>query len=126
MSKLACSLTAAALGAAMILSIPAQAAPTNGLGQFHKPADDLDMLKKAQFFFGGRNYCFYFDGWHGPGWYWCGYAYRRGYGWGGPEGWHGWHRGEYRRGERREERYERRDDRRDYREDRRDYHRGYR
>ena len=25
----------------------------------------------------GRRYCFYFDGWHGPGWYRCGFAWRR-------------------------------------------------
>lgn len=31
-------------------------------------------------------------GWLGPGWYWCGYAWRSGYGWGGPWGW-GWGRG---------------------------------
>jgi hypothetical protein len=39
---------------------------------------------------GGRNYCWYSAGWQGPGWYWCGYASRRGLGWGGGEGWHGW------------------------------------
>jgi len=40
---------------------------------------------------GGRNYCFYDNGWNGPGWYWCGdYAYRYGYGWGGPVGWNNW------------------------------------
>ena len=50
-------------------------------------------IEQAQFFFGGRNYCWYYDGWHGPGYYWCGYAFRRGLGWGGAEGWHGWHRG---------------------------------
>ena len=22
----------------------------------------------------GRRYCFYFEGWHGPGWYRCGFA----------------------------------------------------
>ena len=43
--------------------------------------------------FHGRLYCFYTDGWHGPGWYWCGYAFRRGIGWGGPDGWQGFHRG---------------------------------
>jgi hypothetical protein len=31
----------------------------------------------------GRRYCFYFDGWHGPGWYRCGFAWRQGLGWGG-------------------------------------------
>jgi hypothetical protein len=54
-------------------------------------ATDLSSIKQAQFIFGGRNCCFYLDGWHGPGFYWCGYAYRRGLGWGGPEGWRGWH-----------------------------------
>jgi hypothetical protein len=39
---------------------------------------------------GGRNYCWYYDGWHGPGYYWCGYRFRRGFGWGGGIGFHGW------------------------------------
>ena len=46
------------------------------------------------FFFGGHEHCWYDDGWHGPGWYWCGYGYRNGYGWGGGEGYNGW--GEHR------------------------------
>jgi hypothetical protein len=50
-------------------------------------------IEQAQFIFGGRNYCWYDDGWHGPGYYWCGYAFRRGFGWGGGAGWHGWHGG---------------------------------
>jgi hypothetical protein len=40
--------------------------------------------------FEGNSYCFYADGWRGPGWYRCGYRLRRGLGWGGPRGWHGW------------------------------------
>jgi hypothetical protein len=55
----------------------------------YNPADPVGLIK-AQFLFGGRNYCWYPGGWHGPGYYWCGYANRRGFGWGGPEGWHGW------------------------------------
>ena len=55
-------------------------------------ADQGAQLVKAQWLFGGRNYCFYDYGWRGPGYYWCGYAYRRGFGWGGPLGWHGWGR----------------------------------
>ncbi len=47
-------------------------------------------LEQAQFAFGGRNYCWYGNGWQGPGWYWCGFAFRRGLGWGGPQGWRGW------------------------------------
>src|SRR4051812_48197892 len=38
----------------------------------------------------GRSYCWYESGWKGPGWYRCGFAARRGLGWGGPAGWHGW------------------------------------
>ena len=40
-------------------------------------------VEQAQFFYGGRDYCWYDDGWRGPGFYWCGYAWRRGLGWGG-------------------------------------------
>jgi len=38
----------------------------------------------------GRPYCFYFDGWHGAGWYRCGFAQRSGAGWGGVYGWRSW------------------------------------
>ena len=49
-------------------------------------------LEQVQYFYGGRHYCWY-EGWYGPGWYWCGYGSRRGYGWGGGYGWHGWRGG---------------------------------
>jgi hypothetical protein len=55
-------------------------------------ANELAVVKTAQFVWQGRRYCWYDDGWRGPGWYWCGYHWRRGVGWGGPVGWHGWHR----------------------------------
>ena len=45
----------------------------------------------------GHRYCFYFDGWHGPGWYRCGFAFRRGLGWGGVYGWNDWSYGPYER-----------------------------
>jgi hypothetical protein len=38
----------------------------------------------------GADYCWYDNGWRGPGWYQCGYEFRVGFGWGGPWGWHGW------------------------------------
>jgi hypothetical protein len=41
----------------------------------------------------GERYCWYDTAWRGPGWYWCGYARRDHLGWGGPFGWHHWHRG---------------------------------
>jgi hypothetical protein len=45
----------------------------------------------------GRRYCFYFEGWQGPGWYRCGFAWRRGLGWGGVYGWNSWSYGPYER-----------------------------
>src|SRR5262245_19687599 len=42
------------------------------------------------FVFEGHSYCWYDDGWRGPGWIRCGFQLRRGLGWGGPTGWHGW------------------------------------
>ena len=121
MQKFAFSLVVVgALGAATTFTGAVQAAPAGFSAQLGTAAVDLNMVENAQFIYGGRNYCFYLDGWHGPGWYWCGYAYRRGYGWGGPEGWHGWRRAE--RHERREERHEERHERRDERhEERRRY-----
>jgi hypothetical protein len=76
----------------------AQAAPPAQLssGVFH--ASDAPSLQLAQFFFSGRNYCWYDGGWRGPGYYWCGYAWRRGFGWGGGVGWNGWHGGGHRGG----------------------------
>ncbi|HEX4079707.1 MAG TPA: hypothetical protein VHX61_12635 [Rhizomicrobium sp.] len=40
-----------------------------------------------------ERYCWYDTAWRGPGWYRCGYAWRDHLGWGGPFGWHHWHRG---------------------------------
>jgi hypothetical protein len=66
------------------------------------PVGRLDVIEDAQYRYGGRRYCWYDEGWHGGGWYWCGHASHRGYGWGGSEGWHGWER---RHEERHEGRY---------------------
>ena len=62
-------------------------------------ADGALPLEKVQYFWGGYNYCWYGNGWNGPGWYICGYPWRYGLGWGGGAwrggGWHGggWHGG---------------------------------
>jgi hypothetical protein len=50
-------------------------------------------IELAQFVFDDQNYCWYDDGWQGPGWYWCGYAWDDGIGWGGGYGWNGWRGG---------------------------------
>ena len=82
-----------AAGAAIGLAGSSQAGPASGLiaadsagppaqlvvGVYN--ASQPATLEKTQFFWGGRNFCWYFNGWQGPGYYWCGYAWRRGYGW---------------------------------------------
>jgi hypothetical protein len=68
----------------------AQAAPEGHLiVAVDRPSDTL-ALDPVQFIIGSQNYCWYEGGWQGPGFYWCGYAWRRGYGWGGGYGWRGW------------------------------------
>jgi hypothetical protein len=77
------------LGAALAggIASTAQAMPVTPLGA---EVGNADLLQNVQFFFGGQEYCWYWDGWRGPGWYWCGYEWRSGFGWGGPSGWHRW------------------------------------
>lgn len=87
--KLALSLAVAA-GLISLLTLPAEAAL--GVGASAAPAalERSSPVEKAQFVWGGRRYCWYSSAWRGPGWYQCGFAWRRGFGWGGPVGWHGW------------------------------------
>lgn len=66
----------------------AEAAPL--AGDIKVPSATEMLVQKTQFYYADREYCWYPGGWHGPGWYWCGYNYRRGFGWGGPYGWNGW------------------------------------
>src|SRR6185437_16941552 len=64
-------------GAAMLAAVPAQA-QENPVGAVLGAAA---AIAAAPFMWGGHRYCWY-EGWNGPGWYWCGYGARRGYGWG--------------------------------------------
>src|SRR5215510_15242851 len=57
----------------------------------------VDQVAVRVFVHAGQRYCFYFDGWHGPGWYRCGFAWRRGLGWGGVYGWNDWSYAPYER-----------------------------
>jgi hypothetical protein len=68
-----------------------QAAVIAPLG-LREAADELFLTETVQFSWKGRRYCWYNTGWRGPGWYRCGFRSRRGLGWGGPAGWHGWRR----------------------------------
>lgn len=82
-----------AAGVAALVAIPpVQAAPAIGTG-LDRAAPDNPLLQDVQgraFVFRGRTFCFYFDGWNGPGWYRCGWNWRRGLGWGGVYGWNNW------------------------------------
>ena len=70
-----------------------QAMPITG-GALRDAINATDLVEKtAIYVVDGRRYCFYFNGWHGPGWYRCGFAFRRGLGWGGVYGWRGWEYG---------------------------------
>ena len=81
---------AIATGVALPLAGSAEAAMGGVL-----PSTQVLPIEQAQFFFLGHNFCWYDDGWQGPGWYWCNYAWRSGYGWGGGDGWRGWNRGQW-------------------------------
>src|SRR5262249_43785310 len=66
-----------------------QAAPISPQG-LKAAAGEQSVIDHVQYRWAGREYCWYDDGWRGPGFYWCGYRLRVGLGWGGPAGWHGW------------------------------------
>src|SRR5215203_5659060 len=84
------------LAAAATLSLTcstSQAMPVTA-GAISDAIDETNLVEKtAVYIVQGHRYCFYFDGWHGPGWYRCGFAFRRGLGWGGVYGWRGWEYG---------------------------------
>jgi hypothetical protein len=81
----------ATLSAGTMMSTTAHAAPVGHVGQLSVAADKLNLFENVQYVYRGRSYCWYNSGWNGPGWYWCGFATRGGYGWGGPRGWNSWY-----------------------------------
>ena len=83
---------AGALAIGTFASGVAQAAVQGGASAIRAASESGSITEQTQFRFGGYDYCWADDGWRGPGWYWCGYAYRPGLGWGGPVGWNNWHR----------------------------------
>ena len=86
------SLYVCATTAALALSVSSGHAMSINIGAIVKPTLDVsDLIQKtAVFIVEGHRYCFYFDGWHGAGWYRCGFAHRRNLGWGGEYGWQSW------------------------------------
>src|SRR4051812_49745987 len=93
MRRLLLTAAALALAASSLLAPKADAMSLGAPFGVRSAADSLGLVEKSQYFYDGRNYCWYPDGWHGPGFYWCGYAWRSGFGWGGPIGWRGWRGG---------------------------------
>jgi hypothetical protein len=83
-----------AASVALLMSAPVALADTTPAAQFdygvYRSGDQPALDNVGLYVFGGQNYCWYDSGWQGPGYYWCGYAWRRGYGWGGAFGWNGW------------------------------------
>ena len=81
-----------AAAVALAMSSSSGHAMSINIGAGLKPAlDATGMIQKAAvFIIEGNRYCFYFNGWHGPGWYRCGFAWRRNLGWGGEYGWQSW------------------------------------
>jgi hypothetical protein len=75
---------------APIMGASVGATPILSPGATRAAADNVNIVESVQFIWLGRDYCWYDDGWQGPGWYWCGYEFRRGLGWGGGYGWHNW------------------------------------
>jgi hypothetical protein len=95
MRKVVLAFTAATslVATGTLLSTPASAGPFARPDGIRLSASSVDLAEAVQFFWEGRRYCWYDDGWQGPGFYWCGYRWHRGFGWGGGYGWHGWHHG---------------------------------
>jgi hypothetical protein len=67
------------------------------VGLIGSGSDLIDQVAVRVYVHEGNRYCFYFNGWHGPGWYRCGFAFRRGLGWGGVYGWNSWSYAPYER-----------------------------
>jgi len=97
MSRVFCNTVALGLFAmGLMVGTPAKAGPLDVLGtavDVVAGAAAADAGADPGYVFEGHEYCWTDAGWRGPGYYWCGYENRRGYGWGGPAGWHGWHGG---------------------------------
>ena len=78
----------AAFAVASFMSGQAGAMPVGASGK--EALAQIGVVDQAQYSYGGKDYCWYDDGWNGPGWYVCGQYTVRGVGWGGAAGWHGW------------------------------------
>jgi hypothetical protein len=81
---------AAAVAFAGLAANQGAAAPLADSAGLRAALGAVEITDKAQYTYNGKSYCWYDDGWNGPGWYVCGEYTVRGVGWGGGAGWHGW------------------------------------
>ena len=59
----------------------AEAISLNGVSGIRDAQEELNVVDQVQYYYGGRQYCWYDNGWNGPGWYWCGRYLTPGIGW---------------------------------------------
>jgi hypothetical protein len=81
------------LAGAPFMGASVRAASIVAPGAIRAAADSLNVVESVQYFWLGHDFCWFDDGWNGPGWYWCDYGGRVGVGWGGGYGWHNWRGG---------------------------------
>ena len=84
-----------------LVSLPFSTVAIAGVGDNAGVVVDLlkrtSPVEESQYYtFDDNDYCWYDEGWQGPGWYWCDYEWESGVGWGGPYGWNGWGGGHHR------------------------------
>ena len=69
----------ALLTSTALMTVSANAAAAPNSNAIRAAIDDLSMIDTVQvYIIGGHRHCWYDDAWNGPGWYWCGYGWRRG------------------------------------------------
>src|SRR4051794_24305418 len=68
----------------------AEAIPFGNASGIRDAQEELNVVDHVQYYYGGRRFCWYDNGWNGPGWYWCGRYLTPGIGWGGGYGYRGW------------------------------------
>ena len=66
------------IGGAPFMGASAGAAPFVAPATIRAATDSVNIVENVQFFWANHNYCWYDDGWNGPGWYWCDMASRPG------------------------------------------------
>jgi hypothetical protein len=77
--------TSRAAFAVVALAATTLVASATARAQIRYEANDNDYVHANHS--AGRDYCWYQHAWRGPGWYVCGYQWRRDFGWGGYDGW---------------------------------------